>query len=62
MIKAVRSLKQTARHYQLERGLLGDNKDAPEPLQYWYDVYYKVVGEISVWIKSKKKLKILTGR
>lgn len=46
MIKTVRPLKQTARHYQLEREILGDNKDAPEPLPYWFNVYDKVVGEL----------------
>jgi hypothetical protein len=48
MIKAVRSLKQTAKHFQLKRGMLGDNMDAPEPLKYCYDAYYKVVGELRV--------------
>jgi hypothetical protein len=46
MIKTVRPLKHTARHYQLEREILGDNKDAPEPLPYWFDVYDKVVGQL----------------
>lgn len=46
MVKTVRPLKQTARHYQLEREILGDNKDAPEPLPYWFDVYDKVVDEL----------------
>jgi len=46
MIKTVRPLKQTARHYQLEREVLGDNKDAPEPLGFWYDVFDKVTAEL----------------
>ena len=46
IIRAVRLLKQIARHFQLEREIFGDNKDAPEALNHWFDVYDKVIGEL----------------
>jgi hypothetical protein len=46
MIKTVRPLKQTARHYEFEREILRDNKDADLPMDYWYGIYDQVIAQL----------------
>jgi len=45
-VKTVRPFHRSKTWYRLERHFLGDNKDAKQPIDFWFDIYDKVQGEM----------------
>jgi hypothetical protein len=46
-VLTVRPIQKQKTWYRLERQFLKDRKDAPEPLEFWFDIHDRVLGQIN---------------